>query len=557
MTSELFFTAVPPKLTRRIIVALVLVAVFVIGFNLLWILTDQAPPLWDMAGHSFRSAHFYRLLIRPAWGELFFYPSIYPPLVYSLTGVGYLFLGFIDDLPQYSLQIFSLVLILATFGIARRLIGKNIAGIVAAVLVCLYSLLAHFMRIYDLDMPLTAMTALTIYLLIRTEGFHRRGWTTLLGLSLGLGLLTKWTFAIFALPSVVLVIFLVLINPFIVRKGRNLWNLAFLALPLLLIVITPWYAAHSELILKTAEATAGNGFSVPFADRWSWENLVYYVSQINYGLGLPLLLLSLVGLVALVRYTRRIESWILLTWLVVPYLIMTLAFVSKESRYILPLFPALAVIASAVVLFSAKRWLVVTTFVWIGAFGFFPWLDTSWGAGLTPWNNQNVPQPLRLYGFRPVTPEDPQYGFRQPTDYHQELKAVAAFMANDWRQVGQPTETALVAVVPNSLSSTAQQYQFFTELAGMRTDYSLSSQIRSNDENVDLISEADYVVTKTGEQGPTVWQGKVANIVAAEADPDSVFNQEFQLIGTATLHGVEQPDPEVRVYRNIRWATGQ
>ena len=67
--------------------------VFVVS-NIIWIVLDQAPPLWDMAGHSVQAASLARGI---------FTNTIYPPASYAVTAMCFRLFGFYPDVPQYSL----------------------------------------------------------------------------------------------------------------------------------------------------------------------------------------------------------------------------------------------------------------------------------------------------------------------------------------------------------------------------------------------------------------------------------------------------------------------
>ncbi len=49
---------------------------------------------------------------------------------------------------------------------------------------------------FQLDVPLTRVVALSLYLLARTETFSLNGWSIALGLGLGIGMLTKPPFGV-------------------------------------------------------------------------------------------------------------------------------------------------------------------------------------------------------------------------------------------------------------------------------------------------------------------------------------------------------------------------
>src|SRR5919204_3986762 len=76
-------------------------------------------------------------------------------------------------------------------------------GLLATFFVVTTPLLTSLFKWYMLDPPLTAMVALALYLLIRSEFFAQRRYALAFGVVCGLGMLTKWTFVLcLALPAV-------------------------------------------------------------------------------------------------------------------------------------------------------------------------------------------------------------------------------------------------------------------------------------------------------------------------------------------------------------------
>ena len=91
--------------------------------------------------------------------------------------------------------------ILLTYCLTRVVAGRA-AALTAAFLVGLLPMLSAMARLYYTEMFLTAMVVFNLLALYRSRGFSSRTWSLLWGVSLGVGLLVKWTMPIYiALPT--------------------------------------------------------------------------------------------------------------------------------------------------------------------------------------------------------------------------------------------------------------------------------------------------------------------------------------------------------------------
>jgi 4-amino-4-deoxy-L-arabinose transferase-like glycosyltransferase len=129
----------------------------------------------------------------------------YPPLVHLAAVIFYRIFGVSMDVAALSNSVFMLLLIVAVFSIGERLGGPWL-GLLSAFIVTTFPIVFSMSRYLYLDFALTAMVALTICLLLRSGGFQRKALALLFGLSLGLGLLTKWTFIAFTAVPILLVL---------------------------------------------------------------------------------------------------------------------------------------------------------------------------------------------------------------------------------------------------------------------------------------------------------------------------------------------------------------
>jgi len=177
--------------------------------NLFWLRLDSLPPAWDQAVHLTYSLMYYRLF-QHSWSDGLVAAAVvsdyYPPLVHlaavpflALSGVPSRWTGLSSsEVAGLSNLLFFAVLIFSTYGLGRHLWNRP-TGVFAACLVSFYPLLFVLSRELLLDFPLTALTALSLYLLLRTNDFRNRPYALAFGLAYGLALLTKWAFFVISL----------------------------------------------------------------------------------------------------------------------------------------------------------------------------------------------------------------------------------------------------------------------------------------------------------------------------------------------------------------------
>ena len=142
-------------------------------------------------------------------------PPHWPPFSQAVVTPFYTIFGRAQDtavLIQYA--IFFLILIVSVYGIGKKLFSRNV-GLLASFIVTMYPVVlnpyfdAQFgERVFNIDLPLVAMVALSLWALLLTNSFRNRIWSILFGITLTLGWLTKIYFPLFIIGPALLVIFL-------------------------------------------------------------------------------------------------------------------------------------------------------------------------------------------------------------------------------------------------------------------------------------------------------------------------------------------------------------
>lgn len=518
--------------------------------NIVWIWLDTSPALWDISGHSERALEIAQLFSTGHIGRIFTTPGIYPPFAYMVTAIGFLVFGSHADIPQYSLLIWVIVCAISLYSIGLQLFKRRDVATLAVFLCFGFPLFAHFTRIYDLDFPLTACVTAAVAALLKTDKFTHKKWTVAFAILCGMAFLTKWTaFLFLVVPTLAVLI------PALHTRYEHRRKIAHLTLAVIIIaaMTVPWYTLHAREILATAAATRKNIFSVPFENLFSIGNITFYSNWIIRGITWPVALVSLAGLIAtFVR--RKFADGLLLLWIAVPYVIMTFAFYSKESRYLLPVLPALALLTAALIMHIRGRKQLIYTVI-VGGIALIFWLQTSFNIHLIP---SSAFASLRLqntYGLQTVSVDKPYFGFTYPTQYHTNIPEVVDAIAYDLDPADIHDNTLHITIVPNSIFLTAQQIQYNARLTGLDTpekiytvDYSISSAVR-NAGWEEAILNSDYLITKTGDQGPAIFGPGLPAVAKAEKRGDTDTFGQFELVHTWELNGIEQEPQEMRLYR--------
>jgi len=120
----------------------------------------------------------------------------YPPLVYFNSIIFFSALGLSVETARLSISIFAVIFLLAMFGIGYEM-GGYYSGIAV---MCLAASSPHILsgsRVFFLDFPETALTALAFYVLLKSDGFRDRKFSILFGIVLAVGFMAKWQTAIY------------------------------------------------------------------------------------------------------------------------------------------------------------------------------------------------------------------------------------------------------------------------------------------------------------------------------------------------------------------------
>ncbi|MDX6690828.1 MAG: hypothetical protein QOG15_2285 [Solirubrobacteraceae bacterium] len=269
--------------------------------------------------------------------------------------------------------LFVPLLALGCYGTGRVAFNRTV-GLLAALFALSVPLLMAMFHQFLSDGPMTAMVALTVWLLLASDRFARIEVSAAAGAALGLGMYTKGTFVAFVVGVVAVML---------LRGGwRNWRGLVVFGLVAWAIAV-PWYFAHYYQLHSATNGavTERPGLTrwyanVPFPARASIENYTWYAwSLVNNTLYLPLTLFLAAGAGwagrALVVSARWRKSYLpeLLVGGFAGYLAMSLL-VLKDPRYTLPCLVYIAVLGTWWIVELPRRARLVATGLLVAVFAF-------------------------------------------------------------------------------------------------------------------------------------------------------------------------------------------
>ena len=299
-----------------------------------WLALDSRPPVWDYANHLERMIRCAADLAAGDVDRLLDRSNLYPPLVLCAAGLGYLAVPWDVGVAQTVVLAFLALGMAAVYWLGRHF-ADGPAGVVAALVFGSAPFIVYLSVRFQLDLPLAAMVATTLALLVRTESFARRGWSAAAGVAFGLGMLTKPAYVVYVLPALAVVA--------AGARTRIAAGHAALAAVLAASLSLPWYGRRLFGIGSQIAVQAGRrGLQEGDPDPFSLAGLSWYPEQFATQFGWLAAMLFCVGLALALR--RR--QWFLVASAILPFALCLMAR-NKDLRYTLPLLPVAAVLAGS------------------------------------------------------------------------------------------------------------------------------------------------------------------------------------------------------------------
>ena len=456
-----------------------------------WVAIDRQPPAWDHANHLERAVACAEDLSAGRVRAILERSSFYPPLVPCAAGVVYLLAPSDAAGAQAVVLLFLGIGMLATYLVGHRLFDPT-AGMVAAVLFATAPFVVFSALNFQLDLPLTAMVALFLYVLLRADGLPSTAWSVAAGGVFAAGMLTKPSFAVYALPPALLVAVTLVRQRRFGRLGLGVLIAVALSLP--------WYGPRMfglpfQVTSRSFTQAAESGFAEPLTAAGLLTYPRWFVPQFG-----ALAVLLFVGGV----YWAARRRPILVVACLVPFAVF-LFLQNKNLRYTMPLLPAASLIAGASVasLLPLARVALCAAVLVTGALQV---AATTFGIG--PLAGQ-APFGVELARAHP------------PSRAAWPHRAILKRVLDD-----SHGERATVSVVPNTDGFSMSNFRYYAARDGLR--------LRIGRAWSDYPLNIDYVILKTGNQGPEFASAKARRVTERFA-ADPLLAAVFPVIGEFPL----------------------
>jgi 4-amino-4-deoxy-L-arabinose transferase-like glycosyltransferase len=344
--SRSLLTKFKARLTKWQLLFLVfaLTYAFFVSLNL-----AETPIQWDEAVHLSNGV----LLLRGDYAEL---SSFYPPLFDAVTMGFFRILGATVVSARLVSLVFSLLSLWVVFELVCRLYGIKTA-LVASVLLGLFPGYYWLSRVAMIETMMVFFFLLSLFFFFSWIRNRQDKMLVFSGLALGLGFLTKYQVLIGGV--------IMLASILLLARDHLKLELSKFALLILttVAVAVPWilisYQIYASKMLDewVYALQMGNPEKSLYSMRFPLP--IFYFVEMTWPysdvhpISLLLYIISLLGL-GLFAWRRNRSDKLLLIWFVVVYVFFTLI-PNKHWRYVLPLFPALAISAASLISFFYEK----------------------------------------------------------------------------------------------------------------------------------------------------------------------------------------------------------
>ena len=280
-----------------------------------------------------------------------------PPLFF-VTASPFFSFGGDKNIIIMSNLIYFAILLFATYGIGKILYNSKV-GILSAFLVSVFPTTFAFSRVLIVDFALIAMVALTFYLFVLNK-FDSFKFSLLTGVVIGLGSLTKQSYFLFLLP----ILFYFFLQKDNLKNKKIARNFIFSIILGSLIAAT-YYTRSSY-----------DYYHVMFQVKNNVNPFFYFHSLLNRQL-LPFFFLLFLASLAFYFRKRKYFLPVMIFILLILFSISP----NKQDRFILPIFPYIAVMIAGFTLSLPKAKRIFTIILIL--FSFLQYFTISYGSTLS------------------------------------------------------------------------------------------------------------------------------------------------------------------------------
>jgi len=325
---------------------------FALSYFLILLLNLVNQPFnWDEATHLNRA-----LELRSGLFNDFVRDSFYPPLFSCFTAFSFSLFG--DSLFSARLvsAVFTVLTLFVVYELTKNMYSEKVA-LLSSILLAIMPGYFWLARLALIEVTLVFFFTLSLFFFYRWLTTQKNHLAVLSGLALGFGFLAKY--------QIIAAVVCMAVSMLLLGKGRYRWlfsRFSFL-IATALTVIVPWliiaYNVLSSYVLSqwVYALQMGNPERSQYSTRFPIP-IFYFVEMVwpypdVHPISLLLYIVGIVGLGFLVWRKKREDKFVF-AWFITVFMFFTVIS-NREWRYVLTLFPALAISASALILFAYDK----------------------------------------------------------------------------------------------------------------------------------------------------------------------------------------------------------
>ncbi len=331
------------KLSFEIEDGLILLILFHLVVNIIWVKLNNVPPSWDASLHTLLTVRFANylktnlLLFNPI--EFLKISEYYPPLVYIL-GIIFAFLGNNNyKVIQLTGTLFLGLMIFFQYLYVKEWLKNKKIALLSAFFLSFFITIFQQSRNHMLDIPLTAFLLGGLYFLQKSNYLSNKKSGAIFFIFFSLAFLTKWYSLVYFFIPLVFTFINILKRK---KLGFHLVINFIIGLVIFLAICSPWYFLNLNKLLEISKVTATPELADP-QKIFSLESLFFNLKLIimfqTTFIGFLVFLFSLVVLIK----NLNLKAIKIIFIIGFNYLFFSLI-PNKNIRYTIPLMPFFSII---------------------------------------------------------------------------------------------------------------------------------------------------------------------------------------------------------------------
>ncbi len=490
-------------LNHKYFFLLIVLSVVLLASTIRYALRTYKVPEWDEQHYMRMATEFYRLIkyhlsFNTPYEMLQIVPFRQPG--YPLLIVPFLFIFGLSKAYFWGIFTNGLLYIASIFGIyllARNFLSK-LSSFLAAFIFAFYGwTLLHLHLTYS-ETASSTFIVWTILFLIKSNLFQNKKYSILFGLFFGLGLLIRWIIILYIFAPLIYILFLLLKKHLLKKKILSNMGLAFLLT--ITISFYPYLQNYYWIFNYFRDVSVGSPVwqALPQSETnpLSLYSLTFYLNTFAQ-LGILFFILIISGFILA---SRKSKLKPILLVVIFGYIFSVLAPI-KGERYIIPIFPYLAILSASVFdHIKSKKFKIILVALTI-SLAFISFLGSVWGKGPMRQSLASLPIELPFGQWNKIYLTT--YS-RPPYIYKISGKEILDFIEKDSYQSGIKNPQVLSLFYYRPLDEPLMTYNLYNEEQPIQINNSLGTVIKEPKDAATYIAGVirinDYVLAKSGKR---------------------------------------------------------